>query len=146
MVDVTAAVEIDAKPSEVWAVLTDFEGFHEWNPFIRNAYGSTELGGTVHVRVWTALPVLLGFSAKILSSEPGRKLRWRGKLISRWLGAGDHVFEIEPLADGRARLVQHETFTGILPRLAHKVLARETQRGFEAMNCALAARVARVRP
>jgi hypothetical protein len=64
---------------------------------------------------------------------------------SSWLARGDHSFTIEPLGTGRVRFTQHETFSGLLPRLAARLLARETQRGFDAMNQALDARVHQAR-
>ena len=141
MIEITASYDIDASPEAVWSVLTDLEKFHFWNPFIRNARGSTELGGTVHVRVQSSLRVPLGFRARVYDREPNRRLRWRGHVAAPWLAFGDHSFTIEPLGEHRARLVQHETFTGVLPWLAERMLARETQRGFDAMNRALAERV-----
>ena len=141
MIEITASYDIDASPEAVWSVLTDLEQFHLWNPFIRNASGSTELGGTVHVRVQSSLRVPLGFRARVYDREPNRRLRWRGYVAAPWLAFGDHSFTIEPIGEHRARLVQRETFTGILPWLVRRLLARETQRGFDAMNRALAEQV-----
>ena len=141
MIEVTASYDIDASPEAVWSVLTDLTQFHLWNPFIRNASGSTELGGEVRVRVRPSLRVPLGFRARVYDRERNRRLRWRGHVAAPWLAFGDHSFTIEPLGEHRTRLVQRETFTGILPRLARRLLERETQRGFDAMNRALAERV-----
>lgn len=141
MIEVTSATEIDAPADAVWSVLTDLAEFPAWNPFIRNARGSTELGGDVHVRVRPSLGLPLRFSAKVTSSEPGRLLRWKGHVLSDWLAYGDHTFEIEPLPNGRSRFTQRETFGGVLPKLAEGLLAREAQKGFDAMNQALRARV-----
>lgn len=140
MIEVTASYDIDAPAEAVWSVLTDLSQFHVWNPFIQEASGSTELGGTVRVRVRPSLRIPLGFRAKIYDREPNRWLRWRGHVGAPWLASGDHSFTIEPLADGRSRLVQRETFTGALPWLTRRLLAREAQRGFDAMNRALADR------
>ena len=39
-----ATTEIDAPPPEVWAVLTDFDRYPDWNPFIRAIVGDCEAG------------------------------------------------------------------------------------------------------
>jgi hypothetical protein len=140
VIEVRAARDIDAPPEAVWSVLTELDRFGSWNPFIRSARGTTNVGDTVHVRVRPSLGIPLSFHAKVTAATPNRELRWRGHVLSPWLAAGDHTFTIEPLADGRARLVQRETFSGVLPWLASRLLAREARRGFDAMNEALAAR------
>lgn len=141
-IEISEATEIDAPPHAVWEALTDLPAFRAWNPFICRASGSTALGGTVHVRVRPSLPLRLPFRATIVERTEDRALRWQGHVGARWLAAGDHVFTLEPLAGNRTRFVQSEKFTGVLPRLAGKLLARETRRGFAAMNRALADRVA----
>jgi hypothetical protein len=140
MIEITASTDIDAPADTVWRVLTDLDRFHAWNPFIREAHGSTEVGGTVHVRVQPSLRVPLRFNARILARQPNRELRWRGHVLAPWLASGDHSFTIEPLGDGRVRFTQRERFSGLVPRLAARLLRRESQRGFDAMNEALAAR------
>ncbi len=141
MIDIAAETEIAAPATAVWDALTDLTKFPSWNPFIRNATGTTALGGDVHVRVRPSFGVPLRFHAKVLYSEPDHALRWVGQVISPWLARGDHVFLIEPLPDGRVRFSQRETFSGLLPRLFGKRLANEARRGFDAMNAAIKARV-----
>ena len=141
MIEVRASQEIEGSAEAVWSVLTELDRFASWNPFIRKARGSTEVGGTVHVDVRPSLGIPLAFDAVVVSATPNRELRWRGHVLSRWLAAGDHTFAIEPIDDRHVRFVQRETFTGILPWLASRLLAREAKRGFDAMNTALASRV-----
>lgn len=140
MIAVSSATDIDAPAHDVWKVLTNLRAFRSWNPFIRKASGSVELGGDVHVRVQSSLPVRLGFSAKVVVREDDRLLRWRGHVIAPWFASGDHTFELEPIGDGRTHFVQREEFSGLVPWLARKLLAREAQRGFDRMNRALADR------
>jgi hypothetical protein len=145
MLEIQATTEIDAPADIVWRVLTDLAAFHEWNPFIREARGKPELGGTINVRVVSSLGLRLGFSAQVLACEPAHVLRWRGHVGAPWLACGDHSFTILPVGPGRVRLVQRETFSGLLPGVAKRLLRRETQRGFDAMNRALKATAERAR-
>jgi hypothetical protein len=140
MIEVRVTQDIDASAATVWAVLTDLDSFAAWNPFIRRAQGSTEVGGMVHVRVRPRRGVLLPFHAKVIERTADRELRWRGHVLSPWLASGDHTFTIEPRDGGGVTFVQRETFGGALPWLAKRMLAREAKRGFDAMNGALAAR------
>ena len=77
----------------------------------------------------------------VLTSEPGRELRWRGHLLIPGLFDGEHIFMIEPLVAGGVRFIQREIITGLfVPLFAHR-LETETCRGFEDMNHALKMRV-----
>lgn len=140
MIEVTAQTEIAASPQTVWLVLTDFARFASWNPFIRHARGSPAVGGKVRVRVRPSLGIPLVFHAEVLDSEPAHELHWRGHVLTPLLASGDHTFTIEALPNGHVRFAQRETFGGLLPRLASRLLAREAKRGFDAMNAALKAR------
>lgn len=140
MFEVISTTEIAAPAERVWSVLTDLRQFASWNPFIRRAHGDTGVGGTVHVRVRSSFGLPLKFAATILERDDNHELRWRGHVLAPWLASGDHTFTIEPIGDGRVRFVQRETFGGILPRLASKLLRREAKAGFDAMNHALGMR------
>ena len=139
--DVQATTDIAAPAHAVWTTLTDFARYAEWNPFIRHARGTARAGEDVHVRVHPSFGLPLGFRAEVLDCAEDRELHWRGYVLAPWLACGEHWFEIEPLDDGHVRFVQRERFTGLLPRLGARLLAREAQRGFDAMNAALARRV-----
>ncbi len=76
------------------------------------------------------------FKPVVLAAEPGRELRWLGRFLLPGLLDGEHSFRLEPLADGRMRFVQAESFSGILVGRLGKTLEK-TGRGFEQMNSAL---------
>lgn len=145
--EVACTIEIDAPADVVWRVLVDFSRFHEWNPFIRAASGEPKTGGTVRVQVQPSilLPFPLIFHATVTACETARRLCWHGHVLGRRVASGDHAFLLEPLARGRTRFTQREVFRGALPSLLRRAVTRETRRGFQAMNLALAARARNAR-
>src|SRR3954463_4222030 len=54
------------------------------------------------------------FTPRVTHVEPGRRLAWLGRLGIPGLFDGAHSFTLEPLDDSHTRLVQSESFTGIL--------------------------------
>jgi hypothetical protein len=131
-------IEIDASASQLWDVLTDFDAYPDWNPFIRRIHGQPTVGGQLEVVLEPPGGRAMTFRPEVLAAEPGREFRWLGRL---WgipkLFDGEHIFEIEPLGESRARFVQREKFSGVLVPLLARSLKTDTQRGFEAMNRAL---------
>jgi hypothetical protein len=138
---INTEIGIDAAASQVWATLTDFSGFPEWNPFIRSVNGALETGSRLDVRIQPAGGRAMTFRPKLLRVEPGRELRWLGRFVVPGLFDGEHVFQIEPLGESQVRLVHSETFSGVLVPLFWRGLEPDTRRGFEEMNCALKRRV-----
>jgi hypothetical protein len=138
MHDIHTDVTVEAPAETVWAVLTDFEAYGEWNPTLA-VEGRPEEGARLRV---SPGPEAGGptFRPRVVRVDPGRELTWRGKLYVRGLFDGVHSFRIEDVGEGRSRLVQDERFSGLLVR---PILARygaETERNFHAANEALARR------
>ncbi len=76
------------------------------------------------------------FRPRVLAATPGRELRWLGRLLIPGLFDGDHSFVIEPTGPSSCRLVQGETFRGLLVAMFRKGLDA-TAEGFNQMNQAL---------
>jgi hypothetical protein len=136
MRELDTSIEIDAPPERVWSVLTDFDSFPDWNPFIRSARGEVEPGAKLEIRLEPPGGRAMTFKPTVLVAEPGRELRWLGRLLLPGLFDGEHIFRIEPIEGGRSRFVQAERFRGLLVPLFGRTL-EQTRRGFEAMNEAL---------
>ncbi len=143
MKTITTTTEIDATVGEVWAVLTDFPGHAEWNPFFAQISGVPAVGETLKVVARKGDSTGMTFRPKVLVAD-GSTLRWLGKLGIRGIFDGAHEFTLSELPGGRTRLVHAEQFTGVLVPFLGKVL-RDTHKGFEAFNVAIAERVAKVR-
>jgi hypothetical protein len=139
MRELRSEIAIAAPAERVWEVLTDFEVYPEWNPFMRSVLGSCETGSRLTVRIEPPGARAMTFKPTILTAEPERELRWLGRLLVPGLFDGEHRLTIEPLNGGGTRFVQSERFSGLLVGLFAKTLAA-TQRGFEQMNVALKTR------
>ncbi|WP_371629565.1 SRPBCC domain-containing protein [Streptomyces sp. NBC_00341] len=144
-----ASIEIEASPDEVWQVLTDLPAYPRWNPFITSTKvtsdgGRLEVGATLrnvmHDRTGDTV-----FEPELLAVEPGRELRWIGKMGPGWIADGEHRFVIEETGDHRVRLTQSESFTGVAVPFVASQLRSGTLPQFRAMNEALARRVAQTR-
>lgn len=138
-------IEIDAPPERVWAVVSDFAAYPEWNPFIRRIVGELREGARLEVRIEPPGARATTFKPTVRAAEANRELRWLGRLLLPGVIDGEHSLRIEPLDGGRSRFIQSERFTGLLVGLVGGTLAK-TEVGFEQMNTALKARVEHASP
>ncbi len=136
MEELYTEIEIDASPEQVWNLLVDFVGYRQWNPFIVDAVGVARPGA--ELRVVLAPPGARGVTMRPTVTEvvAAQSLEWLGHLGVRGLFDGRHRFELHDTGDG-CRLVQRETFTGVLVPLFARSLDESTAQGFRAMNAAL---------
>ena len=132
-------IEIDAPPERVWAVVSDFAAYPEWNPFIRRIGGELREGARLEVRIEPPDTRAMTFKPTVRAVEANRELRWLGRLLLPGVFDGEHSLRIEPLDSGRSRFIQSERFTGLLVGLLGGTLSK-TEAGFEQMNAALKAR------
>lgn len=132
---------IAAPPEKVWGILTDFESYPDWNPFIIEASGRLARGERLELRMRPPGGKAMTFKPRVLEVESSRELRWLGRLLVPGLFDGEHWFRLEPSGKGTL-LTQGERFTGVLPPLMGKLLDR-TEKGFDELNRALKARAER---
>jgi hypothetical protein len=138
---VTASVEIDAPPEDVWASLLAFDSYPEWNPLLRRVDGGAEVGRTIRAIVDQPGVPPLPLRARIVTVAPERELAWETRLPSGFVTVL-HRFQLEPLADGtRTRFTQVEELDGRLGREVPDRLVGFLAGGFDEMNDALKQRV-----
>lgn len=133
-------IEIMASAEGVWAVLTNFASYPQWNPFVRSVVGDPKQGARLQIEVQPSGGKTMRFSPVVLVTETNRELRWLGSFLFPGLFDGEHAFIIEPMGENKVRFQQNEQFNGILVRVFRASLDRDTKRGFEEMNQALKAR------
>ena len=133
------SIDINATPALIWAALTDFAAYPQWNPFIRQA-ATEDLnpGGRIRVTMQPQGHSATRLRPTLLVVKPELELRWRGHVLIPGLFDGEHSFRLAPLADGTTRFTQAESFSGVLLPLLGGTL-RDTEASFDAMNQALKA-------
>jgi hypothetical protein len=136
MKTIEAVTEIDAPLRAVWAVLSAVSSYPEWNPFITRFEGELVVGSRVEVRIAPPGGRPMTFRPTITAVEEERRLEWLGQLLVPGVFDGRHSFQLEDMGQGRTRLTQTETFSGVLVGFAGKTL-EPARAGFEAMNQAV---------
>ena len=126
---------INSSAENVWAIITDFENFPNWNPFIKTASGKIKVGARLKFFIQPLGGKGMTFKPVVQKVEPERELRWLGRLYLPWLFDGEHALVIKT-SNGNVHFIQSEKFTGILVPFARDLLGG-TARGFEEMNIAL---------
>ncbi|BBI99881.1 hypothetical protein FGKAn22_15740 [Ferrigenium kumadai] len=130
-------IEIAAPAERVWSLLTDFASYSRWNPFIRSIEGPLEVGRSLTVFIQPPGASGMRFRPTVLTVEPNRELRWKGRFLLPGLFDGEHYFRLERRPEGGLTFHQGETFSGILVPLFARALDGATRQGFIAMNEAL---------
>jgi hypothetical protein len=134
---VSSAIDIDAPPAEVWAVLTDLAAYPEWNPLFPEASGQIAVGERLTLASRPTVGRAMTIRPKVLAVQPGAELRWASSLPG--IIGGEHSFTLTSVGSG-TRLVQGETFRGLLVPLSGKTIAA-AEADFAALNRALKQRV-----
>jgi hypothetical protein len=134
MKTMSATIQIDAAPMAVWGVLVDLPGYPQWNPLFREALGAIEVGQRIRLRsVHPANGRMMTVKPKITVAEPGAELRWESSLPG--IISGEHSFVLSAV-EGGTRLVQSESFRGLLVPLSGKTFAN-AETSFAELNEAL---------
>jgi len=129
----SSEIPINSSAQRVWELITQFDDFPKWNPFIRRATGQIKLQAKLEIFIQPSGAKGMTFRPKVLKVDPNHELRWLGRLYLPGLFDGEHALIIEPLSENSVKFIQREKFTGLLVPFSGSLL-RDTQRGFEEMN------------
>ncbi len=127
---------INASKEKVWRILTDFDNYPSWNPFLINVKGQLQKG----IRLTNTMlngDKKFTFKPKVLSVVHQQYFDWVGSLFVKGLFDGHHYFEIEELAPDQVKLTHGEYFSGLLSTAILKKVAEDTRNNFIKMNGAL---------
>ena len=129
-------IVINASPEKIWNILTDFENYEKWNPFIIHSSGQPKKG-TRLVNTMKNGESNMTFKPRITDVQPHKRFEWLGSLFFRGLFDGRHFFELEEVGRGKTKLTQGEYFSGILNKMVLKRIGEQTRLGFIGMNEAI---------
>ena len=133
MKEVYSEIQINASASVVWDILTDFEKFGEWNPFIKEISGTLKEGSELRIFIEPPNSKGMEFKPTLKKVETEKKIQWLGKIWIPKLFDGEHSLTINQIDDNTVLFIQKERFTGIFIPFFSKLL-KNSKSGFEMMN------------
>ena len=135
------AVVVDAPRSAIWALLTEFDRYDEWNPYIVDGTGSAVAGAKLELAFRTEGDVSSETEgATVLIVRPRRKLEWETRELAPGILDREQIFRVLPRDDGRWDVVQEVRLEGLLAPFAD---FDDDRRGLAAMLDAIAERAPR---
>lgn len=132
--EIKTEIVINATPEKVWKILTDFDEYPNWNPFIKSIKGQVKVGNKITARIEPPEAKEMTFKPKILTLVKYNELSWIGRLLFPGLFDGKHKFELIDNGNGTITFIQSERFKGILVPFFKKQLNKNTRNGFIEMN------------
>lgn len=135
--EIKTEILIHATPDKVWKILTDFDNYPTWNPFIKSIKGTAKVGNKITARMEPPGAKGMTFKPKVLVFEINKEFKWIGHLLIPGLFDGQHKFELIDNGNGTTTFRQSEKFGGILIPLFKKMIDNNTLQGFNEMNSKL---------
>ncbi len=132
MKTIKTEIIINASKEKVWKVLTDFENYNSWNPFIVSIKGKPIIGSQIITTMKLNNKTQI-FKPSITKLDEHSYFEWVGKLPLS-LFVGRHYFKITEANDGQVTLTHGEHFSGLLRGLIMKKIGDETYKSFVTMN------------
>jgi hypothetical protein len=133
---ISSEIQINASDQRVWNVLTKFDDYPKWNPFIKQVNGNLKEGEQISIETDG-----FSFQPTVSKVTENREIRWLGKLWNiPGIFTGEHHLVIQPINNNQIKFVQYENFSGILVAIAdifQLSIFPDTQQSFQNMNQAL---------
>lgn len=127
---------IRADAETVYNILTNFQAYPEWNPWVSRVEGNAELGSVVAVDA-TLGKRKVTVNHEILELEKGKVLRWGDVEWFSKVACGRRVRTIEPISEGLIRYRNEMPMTGLLAWLANILSGKDVVYGMNLENIAL---------
>lgn len=133
-------IVIDSTPEKIWNILTNFEEYDLWNPFMTKVVGDISLGSKIEVNIKTMSGKKRTYYPIITKCETNKELRWKGKSILPGIFDGERIFILERSNDHKVSFSHKEIFSGLGVKFVGNKLNENLRESFVKMNEALKAR------
>ncbi|MFT7587895.1 MAG: hypothetical protein ACI959_000100 [Limisphaerales bacterium] len=136
---IETSIHINAPREKVWEILTDFDAYPEWNPFIQKISmpdDSLKVGNKLSAYIKAPKSSGMTFKPTLVAHEAQISFAWLGHLFISGLFDGRHSFELKTNKEGGTTFIHSEQFSGMLVPLFKSSMPK-FKRGFESMNEAL---------
>lgn len=127
--EIKTSIDISAPSEIIWSVLTNFQAYPDWNPFLTSVEGDFEVGNTIKITAGG-----MKFKPEVLTYNEYKEIVWLGKFLVNGMFDGEHRFTIIDHQDGTSTFQHEEKFSGVLVGVFSKKLDKETTPGFIEMN------------
>jgi hypothetical protein len=131
-----SAADIDAEPTDVWAVLADVARWSDWESGVLGVDGTVAPGAKLSLRI--AANPGRAFKLTVVDLAPPSAMTWRGGM-PLGLFTGTRTYRLTPRAGG-THFAMREEYTGpMLPLIARSM--PDLQPSFDQFATGLKARV-----
>ena len=114
MKQVITEIEISAPPEKVWAILTNFNHWIEWNTTITKASGETAINAQLNITMSNEKGKdSNAYSPIITQLEAPKRLRWQAKMMANFLFKNEKLVELEATETG-TKMMHTEFFSGLM--------------------------------
>lgn len=137
---IEASAEINAPIEQVWAILTDFAAYPQWNPFTVSVDTRFEPGRPVIMEVALMPPKTMRQVEFINVIEAPRRIAWGYVMGHASILQANRYQILEPLAEGRCRYRTVDYFSGTMVPLMMATMGDRVKAGFEGVARGLKAR------
>lgn len=138
--EIKTEIQIAARPSEVWNVLTEFNSWKEWNPTILLAEGTATIGSKLNITINGNGKGDANYQPNVLESSIPNSFRWRVNMMADFIFKNDRVFILQN-RQGGTYLIHKEEFSGMMVPLMWGMFEDFVGPTLEKMNEALKKKV-----
>jgi hypothetical protein len=137
MPTIKTAIDVGTSAEIVWRVLTDFNAYPHWNPFLVAVYGPLVTGQRLKIQARYPRGGTSQFTARVVKCIPASELRWRRRRFLEGIFDREQAFFIIPNGIKGVRFIHREHFSGMFASLVMPFISSKTLKAFSLMNMAL---------
>jgi len=128
---IESKISINAPIEQVWAVLSNFDNYHEWNPFTPKIEVKNEIGSMVglHVRLNPKSNKTILQKETLLVWEEGKRLEWG--IQNSWFVRTVRIQSLKAIDENTTEYYTSDALEGPLTGLILFLYRNKIQIGFD---------------